>query len=434
MPPEIVYLAAAVIIIALVIMVIVITGRMRRIETALSEFSEKSLKAVREEFRTNREDSGRQVKLQMDEMRNSMKMLGDMIGDRLTDISKQQRSKLEIFTEQLSKLTETNEKKFEKLTDKVSAELKDIQKNNAEKLEEMRATVDEKLHATLEKRLGESFKLVGERLELVHKGLGEMQNLASGVGDLKKVLTNVKSRGTWGEVQLQTLIEQILAPSQYEQNVRTKKGSRELVEFAIKLPGRNKDDNEVVWLPIDAKFPIEDYQKLIDAREAGDQPSIDTYTKGLVTRIKGEAKNISTKYLDPPNTTDFAIMFLPVEGLYAEVLSVPGLAEVVQRDHRVIMAGPTNLAALLNSLQIGFRTLIIEKRSSEVWKLLGAVKTEFGKFGDLLEKTQTKLEQASKEIGNAKSKSRTIERKLGTIQELPEAESAKLLGNGNEEY
>ena len=283
----------------------------------------------------------------------------------------------------------------------------------------MRQTVDERLTATLEQRLGESFKQVSERLEQVHKGLGEMQTLAAGVGDLKQVLTNVKTRGTWGEVQLGMLLEQILTPEQYAANVACKLGCAERVEFAIRLPGQPGRDGDEVWLPIDAKFPVEDYQRMLDAQDKGDLAGMDAALKALETRIKASAKDIQTKYLDPPRTTDFAIMFLPTEGLYAEVLRRPGLVESLQSDFRVLVTGPTTLGALLNSLQMGFRILTIEKRSSEVWQLLGAVKTQFGQFGGLLEKVHKKLDQASSTIEDAARKSRTIERRLRTVQELP---------------
>jgi DNA recombination protein RmuC len=295
-----------------------------------------------------------------------------------------------------------------------------MQKGNEEKLEVMRATVDEKLHATLEKRLGESFKIVSERLESVHKGLGEMQNLAAGVGDLKKVLTNVKTRGTWGEVQLGGLLEQILTASQYEKNVAVKKRSAERVEFAIKLPN-GPDDRTPLWLPIDAKFPVEDYQRLVAAREAADVVAIEAVSKELVIRIKAEAKDIRDKYIAPPETTDFGILYVPTEGLYAEITQRDGLQELLQRDYRVMVAGPNTIAALLNSLRMGFQTLAIEKRSSEVWQILGAVKQEFGKFGDMLEKTHKKLQEASTTIESAATKSRTIERKLDKVQDLPAA-------------
>ncbi len=357
------------------------------------------------------------------EQAESLKSVGDSLDRRLMSLGNMQRSSLE----QVSK---NNDEKLERVRAVVESRLQLMQKDNNEKLEVMRATVDEKLHATLEKRLGESFKLVSDRLESVHKGLGEMQTLAAGVGDLKKVLTNVKTRGTWGEVQLGSLLDQIMTPAQYEKNVAVKKRSGERVEFAIKLPN-GPDEETPLWLPIDAKFPVEDYQRLVAAREVGDLALIESVSKDLVTRIKGEAKDIRDKYIAPPETTDFGILYLPTEGLYAEITQRPGLQELLQRDYRVMVAGPNTVAALLNSLQMGFRTLAIEKRSSEVWQILGSVKNEFGKFGDLLDKTHKKLQEASNTIESAASKSRTIERKLDKVQDLPTSapvEPAKLVG------
>jgi len=374
------------------------------------------------EFKRNREETGQNSKLVREEVGNSVKLMGDQLSNRIRDITDRQKDQLEIIEERLQNLTKTNEEKFEKLKEQVSKQLSEIQEKNEKKLEEMRITVDEKLHATLEKRLGESFKIVSDRLELVHKGLGEMQTLATGVGDLKKVLSNVKDRGTWGEIQLGNLIEQVLTKEQYEKNVKTKKGSNALVEFAIKLPGKGKLKEDIVWLPIDAKFPLEDYQRLVSARENADIPLIEESMKKLERSIKDAAKDISSKYLDPPNTTDFAFMFLPIESLYAEVLRIPGLFDTIQREYKVTIAGPTNFMAVLNSLQMGFQTLAIEKRSSEVWKLLSVVKSEFSKFGDLLENTQKKLDSASKSIGDATRKTRTIERKLRDVHELPQNE------------
>lgn len=299
-----------------------------------------------------------------------------------------------------------------------------IQADNAQKLDEMRRTVDEKLHATLEQRLGQSFNLVSQRLEQVHRGLGEMQTLAAGVGDLKRVLSNVKARGTWGEVQLEALIGQILAPEQYRKNLPTQPGSNERVEFAIRFPG--KEEGEPIWLPIDAKFPVEDYLRLLDAHERADSEQVETASRALEARVRAEAKSIRDKYIAPPHTTEFAVMYLPAEGLYAEVLRRPGLAESIQREHRVVLSGPTNLAALLNSLQMGFRTLAIERRSSEVWDLLGAVKTEFGKFGDVVAATQKKLEQATSQFSQVGVRTRAIQRKLRDVEALP-AEDAPLL-------
>ena len=332
-------------------------------------------------------------------------------------------------SKQLMGLTQLNEQKLENIRNTVEERLKSLQDDNTKKLEQMRITVDEKLHDTLEKRLGESFKIVSERLEMVREGLGEMQALATGVGDLKKVLTNVKTRGTWGEIQLGTLLDQILTPEQYATNVATKKRSRERVEFAIKLPGK---DDDVVWLPIDAKFPKEDYERLLIAQDQADVKQVEECDNALEGRIKSEARSIRDKYISPPDTTDFGIMFLATEGLYAEVIRRPGLCEILQREYRVIVTGPTTIAALLNSLQMGFRTLAIEKRASEVWTLLGAVKTEFGKFGDLLDKTHKQLSAVSNTIEGAAKKSRNIERKLKGVQELPVSETVKLLGEAEE--
>lgn len=322
----------------------------------------------------------------------------------------------QIMTQNLNSFAQMHEQKLERIRESVEKKLGDIQQDNSQKLDKMREVVDEKLHATLEKRLGESFKLVSERLEKVHQGLGEMQNLAAGVGDLKKVLVNVKTRGTWGETQLGNLLEQILTLEQYERNCITKPDSHDPVEFAIKLPGNQE---RPIYLPIDAKFPTEDYERLQDAQEAGDLDMIETAGKALESRLKLEARNIRDKYIEPPFTTDFGILFLPTEGLYAEALRRPGLADNLRNDFRVIVAGPTTIAALLNSLQMGFRTLAVEKRASEVWSLLGLVKGEFSKFGDLLEKTKEKLDLASKNIEDAARKSRTIERKLRDVQDLP---------------
>jgi DNA recombination protein RmuC len=290
----------------------------------------------------------------------------------------------------------------------------------------MRLTVDEKLQGTLEKRLGESFKTVSDRLEQVHKGLGEMQALATGVGDLKRVLTSVKLRGTWGEVQLGTLLEQALTPEQYATNVATR-GTSERVEFAIKLPGRSTDAKETVWLPIDAKFPVEDYQRLIEAQEKADAPAAEQASLQLEARIKGCAKDIAEKYLSPPQTTDFGILYLPTEGLFAEVMKRPGLADTIQNKYRVVIAGPTTIWSLLNSLQMGFRTLAIEKRSSDVWKLLAAVKTEWTKYGEVLDKVQKKLQEASNTVEDANKRTRVIGRKLKNVEELPTDESLNIL-------
>jgi DNA recombination protein RmuC len=306
----------------------------------------------------------------------------------------------------------------------------ELVKSTELKLEKMRETVDEKLHKTLEERLGQSFKLVSERLEAVQKGLGEMQNLANGVGDLKKVLSNVKTRGVLGEIQLGNILEQIMAPEQYEANVKTKQGSNDLVEYAIKLPGKD-DAGKEVYLPIDAKFPQEDYVRLQTAYDLGDIAGIDAANKALVQSIKKFAKDIRDKYLDPPFTTDFGIMFLPIEGLFAEVVRQPELVALLQREFKIIVTGPTTLAAMLNSLQMGFKTLAIQKRSSEVWLILGAVKTEFGKFGDVLEKAQKKINEANKELDNlVGTRTRLMLSKLKKVEELPVSDSVKILDDG----
>ena len=387
---------------------------------------EKSNKILKEEMSTNRKETLESEKRLREELSGLFKGFGDSVDKRMSEFANAQNKNFEGFSTKLSELIDKNDVKMDKVREVVEKKLESLQKDNSEKLEAMRVTVDEKLHATLEKRFGESFKVVSDRLEAVHKGLGEMQTLALGVGDLKKVLSNVKSRGTWGEAQLGNLIEEILTPEQYEKNVKTKKSSRDNVEYAIKLPG-NAEDVKQVWLPIDAKFPLEDYQRLVEAQEQGNSVLIEELSKSLEIRIKAEAKDIRDKYLDPPYTTDFGILFVPIESLYAEVLRKPGLFELIRREYRVIVAGPTTTQVILNSLQMGFRTLTIQKRSSEVWTLLGAVKTEFGKFGDLLEKTHKKIQEAGHTIEGAFTKTRTIERKLNKVQNLPIAEAKKLV-------
>lgn len=399
--------------------------------TSLEKNLERNERLVNGEFSRNREESNINARQIREELNKSVSSFSNSVLARMAEIANLQRSQLDIFATQLSSLTKTNDLRFEQLRQTVEERLSLIQQDNSQKLEQMRATVDEKLKSTLEQRLGESFKLVSERLEEVHKGLGEMQTLASGVGDLKKVLTNVKTRGTWGEIQLGNLLEQILTPEQYAKNVVTKADSSERVEFAIKLPARDGKDS-IIWLPIDAKFPMEDYERLIEAQDQADLPRIEELGKSLENRLKLEAKTIHDKYIDPPNTTDFGVLFLPVEGLYAEILRRPGLCELLQREYKIIITGPTTLAALLNSLQMGFRTLAIEKRSSEVWHLLSAVKTEFGKFVEILEKTQKKLQEASNTIDTATRKSRTIARKLKSVQTLPADEAESLLGQSTE--
>jgi DNA recombination protein RmuC len=333
----------------------------------------------------------------------------------------------ETLNQTVATLTESNAQRMSEVRATLEVRIKDLQTDNGLRLEEMRKTVDEKLHATLEQRLGESFKLVSDRLDKVHQGLGEMQQLAIGVGDLKRVLTNVKTRGTWGEVQLEMLLEQVLTPDQYAKNVETVPGSGERVEFAIKLPGQ-EEGGRPVWMPIDAKFPKEQYERLAEAAELADAEGVANAGRELERAVRGEAKTIAEKYLSPPLTTDFAILFLPTEGLYAEVMRRPGLADDLQRACRVSIAGPSTLSALLNSLQMGFRTLALEKRSSEVWQVLGAVKTEFGKFGDVLAATKTTLERAAKNIELAETRTRQMSRKLKSVEALPSEAAQLLLG------
>ena len=330
------------------------------------------------------------------------------------------------LTRQLQDMSESNARRLAEIRTTLDAQLQQLQASNAAKLDEMRATVDEKLQSTLQTRLGESFKQVADRLEQVHKGLGEMQTLAQGVGDLKHLLSNVKTRGMFGEAQLASLLEQVLAPDQYATQVATRPGSRHVVDFAIRLPGRG-DDGEPCWLPIDAKFPNEDYERLLDAQQRADAEGVELAARGLEQRIKLEAKSLADKYVEPPHTTDFAILFLPTEGLYAEVLRRPGLMEVLQREYRVTLAGPTTLMAMLNSLQMGFRTLALEKRSSEVWQVLGAVKTEFGKFGDVLAKVKIQTQTVLNSLESAETRSRALGRALRSVEALPTDQAQALL-------
>lgn len=355
---------------------------------------------LKDEIYRNREESNKQAKSDREELSNTLRQFNDS------------------FLKQLYKLTESNEGRLDKMSETIEKRIQSLQEDNAKKLEKMRETVDEKLQSTLEKRLSESFTMVTNQLKQVYEGLGEMQKLATGVGDLKKVLTNIKTRGTWGEIQLGQLLEQILSPEQYETNVATKPRSAERVEYAIKLPGKD-DINKVVYLPLDAKFPQEDYARLVEAQEKGDIAATEESLKQLEHRIKLEARHIKEKYISPPYTTDFAILFVPTEGLFAEIIRRPGLIEALQNKYKVNIAGPTTLGALLNSLQMGFRTLAIQKRSSEVWGILAKVKDDFTKFGELLDKTHKKLQEASDTIETASKRSRMIEKKLDKVQELP---------------
>ncbi len=346
------------------------------------------------------------------------------LGETLTS---QLRSQAQSNEQRLAELRQGVEQRLAQVQTAVDQRLGAIQQDNEKKLEQMRATVDEKLHATLEQRLGESFKQVADRLEQVHKGLGEMQNLARDVGSLNRVLSNVKTRGIFGEVQLAGLLEQVFTPEQYASNVATIPGSAERVEFAIKLPGQ-RDDGAPLWLPIDAKFPREDYERLLEAQDRADLATVEASAKAIETRLRLEARTIREKYVAPPHTTDFAMLFVPTEGLYAEALRRPGLVEALQREHKVMLVGPTTLLATLTSLQMGFRTLALEKRSAEVWELLSAVKTEFGKFGDVLAKTKKKLEEAANTIEQAETRTRQMGRKLKSVEALPEVRTQQLLG------
>lgn len=402
-------------------------GLEQRLDT-LERMLDRSERTLRDELARGREEAHQLGRQSREEGLIAMQSLGDGLLKRMSELAGLQKDQLDIFADQLKNLTDSNDSRMEQLRETLQKRLQSIQEDNARQLEQMRATVDEKLHATLEKRLGESFKLVSERLEQVQKGLGEMQTLANGVGDLKRVLTNVKIRGTFGEVQLASLLEQILAPGQYATNVETRAGSNQRVEFAVKLPGRDGQEGSAVYLPLDAKFPQEDYLRLVDAQERADAAAAEDASKLLERAIKLAAADIRDKYLDPPHTTDFGVMFLPTEGLYAEVLRRPGLFDLLQREYKVMAAGPTTLAALLNSLQMGFRTLAIEKRSAEVWNLLGAVRTEFTRFSDILDKTRKKLQEAGNHIDAAATRTRQMERKLKDVQTVPSAESAALLG------
>ncbi|HEV8539419.1 MAG TPA: DNA recombination protein RmuC [Bacteroidota bacterium] len=366
-----------------------------------------------------------------DELAASLRSFQDQFRASVTEFNELQKQKFDGLTLKQTELLQTTEQRLDKMRDVIEAKLKNIQEDNSDKLERMRQTVDEKLHKTLEDRLGQSFQIVSDRLEQVQRGLGEMQTLANGVGDLKKVLSNVKTRGSLGEYRLEMILEQILAPEQYQKDVVTKPGSREHVEFAIKLPAKDTE-SETIWLPIDSKFPQDRYQALLDAYDTGDSVLVDGATKELEKTIRLLAKDIRDKYINPPLTTDFAIMFLPFEGLYAEVVKRPILFEMLQRDFRVNVSGPSTFAAFVHSLQMGFRTLAIQRRSSEVWSLLGAVKTEFGKFGTFLDGVHKNLESASSKILLASQKTRTIERKLKNVEALPQQEVAKYLGDGSD--
>ena len=365
------------------------------------------------------------------EVATAMARFGETNAQLHNAASGAQAGELKAFAERLAQLAQATEQRMDALRRTLEERLDHLRSDNAQKLDQMRATVDEKLQATLEQRLGASFRQVSERLEQVHRGLGEMQSLATGVGDLKRVLTNVKSRGNWGEVQLGALLADMLPANQYAQNVATRPGSEERVEYAVRFPGRN-DDGTACWLPIDAKFPLEDWQRLQEAIERADPEAVDATRRSLEQFFKAQAKKIRDKYIESPHTTDFAILFVPTEGLFGEALSRPGLQDTLQRDYRVTLAGPTTLVAILNSLQLGFRTLAIEKRSTEVWQVLGAVKTEFGRFGEILAKTKERLDQVGRTLDEAGRKSTTIARKLRDVEALPQDEADRLLARPGE--
>ena len=392
---------------------------------------------ISNEFSKNRSETSEEAQRQREEIakvnkaanKSNEERIGKMqlaITQSITAMQEQQDKKMAASEQRITALKESNEERLDKLREEVKQQIQSLQDSNEKRLEQMRVTVDEKLQSTLEKRLGESFKLVSDRLESVQRGLGDMQKLAAGVGDLKRMLTNVKTRGTWGEFQVGNILEQILSPEQFAKNVRPVPNNNEVVEYAVCLPG--KDKSSVVWLPIDSKFPQEDYQRLLEAAEKADSEAVERSTAALIRTVKNSAKDIAQKYIEPPYTTDFAILFLPTEGLYSEVLRQAGIVEELQRQHRVVIAGPTTLAAILNSLRMGFRTLAIEKRSSEVWTILSAVKTEFGKFGTILDKLKRQLNTASNTIDDTGIRTRAMERKLKEVEALPVEKTNQLLG------
>ncbi len=385
------------------------------------------------EFREIREETARTAKDLREEVAANQRRSTDSMIKAIAEIGKIQTDQLNLVSKRIRELIGSNESSMERLRNTVDSQLRLLHEKNEKKLEQMRQTVDEKLHHTLETRLGESFRLVSKQLEAVQRGLGEMQNLAAGVGDLKRVLTNVKARGVWGEIQLGTLLEDVLTPDQYKKNVRVRPNSSESVEYAIRLPGSEDNPGSCVWLPIDSKFPQEDYLRLLDSVEAGDTEMIQKATAGIIRAIDLFAKDIKEKYIFPPFTTDFAIMFLPTEGLYAEVLRQPGQVEKMQQKYRVVISGPTTLCAILNSLRMGFQTLALERRSGEVWDVLAAVKTEFGKFSDILKKVKRQLNAASNTIDQTAVRTRVMERKLKQVETLPTESTAAILGIDNKD-
>ncbi len=432
----IIYIVLAVITILLLVILVLLTrnttsGNQQQLTNQLANLHSqigRIEQAVKQEIATNRQEGNETARHARHELAASLRAFGEQVNKSVDDFNRLQKDNFYALLHKQSEQNTTTSGRLDHMREVIEKKIADLQSGNEKKLDEMRATVDEKLQKTLEARLGESFKIVSERLEAVHKGLGDMQQLATGVGDLKRVLTNVKTRGIMGEYQLENILDQILTVEQYAKNVKTKEGSNAVVEFAVKMPGKEAKE-KTIWLPVDSKFPKEDYELLTEAYDNANLDVIEEYRKNFIRGIKKCAADISNKYIDPPNTTDFAILFLPFESLYAEVLRTPGLFEALQREYRIIITGPTTLSALLNSLQMGFRTLAIERRSGEVWQLLGAVKTEFGNFGGILEKTQKKLQEASNVIEEAGRRSRAIEKKLRNVQELPADQAGNLLDN-----
>lgn len=400
-----------------------VQGGTARLERELRHEISESARGGRQELTQNLATFQQTLVQQNAEATRTQNTQIDAFGQQLALL---QKNLSDTLTQQLSGLSESNARRMSEVRQTLEAQLAQLQLSNAAKLDEMRATVDEKLQTTLQTRLGESFKQVADRLEQVHKGLGEMQTLAQGVGDLKHLLSNVKTRGIFGEAQLASLLELVFVPDQYCAQVATRPGSKNVVDFAIKLPGQS-EHGEPLWLPIDAKFPNEDYERLLDAQDRADVLGVEAAGKALELRIRLEAKSIADKYVAPPHTTDFAILFLPTEGLYAEVLRRPGLMQALQREHRITLAGPTTLLAMLSSLQMGFRTLALEKRSSEVWQVLGAVKTEFGKFGDVLARVKSQTETVLKTLDSAEIRSRAMGRALKKVEALPDAQVQVLI-------
>jgi DNA recombination protein RmuC len=413
-------LAAGLLYAGLLVLVVILSIRAKRASEGLGREVREELRAGREEARS----AGRELR---EEVAGGLKSTNEVLFKTLEGLGKSQQGQLEGMTKQLGEFTESNQRALDRIRLTFDSRVKELQEGNEKKLDEMRKTVDEKLHDTLEKRLGESFKIVSDRLEAVHKGLGEMQHLATGVGDLKRVLVNVKARGTWAEVQLGAILEQILTPEQFERNVRVKADSLESVEYAVRLPGPKDDPEACVWLPIDSKFPQEDYLRLQEAAERADPAAVQAAADALGRTVRAAAKDINDKYISPPGTTDFAIMFLATEGLYAEVLRQSTVVEDLQHRFRVVVAGPTTLAAILSSLRMGFQTLAIEQRSAEVWRVLGATKTAFGKFGEVLNKVKHHLDMAGKTIDKTGARTRDIERRLRSVERVPEPEALEIL-------